>query len=598
MLEQALEKIRRQRELGMIPVPVSINLSRSDFDSCDIVEEIRKRVDGAGVGRDRITIEITESVVGSDFDFMKEQVGRFRALGFPVWMDDFGSGYSTLDVLQSIPFDLIKFDMSFTQKLDEDDSAKVILAELMKMAAFLGFDTVCEGVETETQKRFLEEIGCSKLQGFYFCKPVSCEGIMERYRSGTQIGIENPEESAYYESIGRVSLYDVSFIAGEEENSLQNSFDSIPMGVIEIRDSSARFIRSNPSYREFIRRFFGMDIGETGPEYAPYSSAFMHSIVRGCCEQGVRSFYDERMPDGSMVHAFARRISTNPVTGSQAVAVAVLSVSDPDEVESYADIARILAADYYNIYVVELNTGKFIEYSSPAGQDELAEERHGTGFFEQVRRDTMTRIYPDDREFFLTWFTKENIVAELDANGIFTTTYRLIDTGTPVYATMKIMRVRGGDRIILGISILDSRMKQREQEDRTRRERDALARVIAITEDYISLYSIDPDTGAYVECSSTDDYEKLAVPREGEDFFAQTAAEAPKHVFGEDVPTFLQAITRENVMHRIRENGLFKLHYRLVMDGEPRNVTLKVVPYRNSEGEKLLAGVRVWTIRR
>ena len=99
VLEQVLEKMHSQRKEGLYIVPHSINLSRSDFDSCDIVEEIRKRVDEAGIARELITIEITESMIGSDFDFMKNQVERFWDLGFPVWMDDFGSGYSSLDVL-------------------------------------------------------------------------------------------------------------------------------------------------------------------------------------------------------------------------------------------------------------------------------------------------------------------------------------------------------------------------------------------------------------------------------------------------------------------------------------------------------------------
>ena len=74
--------------------------------------------------------------------------------------------------LNKIKFDLIKFDMSFMRELDEGESGKIILTELMKMATSLGVDTVCEGVETEKQVRFLQEIGCSKLQGYYFSKPV------------------------------------------------------------------------------------------------------------------------------------------------------------------------------------------------------------------------------------------------------------------------------------------------------------------------------------------------------------------------------------------------------------------------------------------
>ena len=171
ILEQVLDKIRGLQEAGTEAVPHSINLSRSDFDACDIVEEIRRRVDAAGIDHKLITVEITESVIGRDFEFMKERVCRFRELGFKVWMDDFGSGYSSLDVLRDFQFDLIKFDMSFMRKLDEGENGKIILTALMKMANELKLDTICEGVETEEQVRFLQKIGCSKLQGFFFGKP-------------------------------------------------------------------------------------------------------------------------------------------------------------------------------------------------------------------------------------------------------------------------------------------------------------------------------------------------------------------------------------------------------------------------------------------
>ena len=189
------EKIQMQKEAGFRIVPHSVNLSRSDFDSCDIVEEIRKRVDVSGVGRDKITIEITESIIGSDFEFMKQQIHRFQNLGFSVWMDDFGSGYSTLDVLQTLRFDTLKFDMSFLNNLDENENSKIILTEMMKMATSLGVDTVCEGVETAKQAEFLREIGCSKLQGYYFSKPISYEQLLSHYEKGIQIGYENPEDN-------------------------------------------------------------------------------------------------------------------------------------------------------------------------------------------------------------------------------------------------------------------------------------------------------------------------------------------------------------------------------------------------------------------
>ncbi len=188
VLEQILEKMNTLRELGLPVYPHSVNLSRADFDSCDIVEEIRRRVDEAGVERRMISVEVTESVIGSDFDFMKEQIGRFKALGFQVWMDDFGSGYSSLDVLQDIQFDLVKFDMHFLQSFHKGDESRIILTNLLHMTKELNIDALCEGVETGDEADFLRENGCKKLQGFYYSKPVAFEIILERYKKGIFVG--------------------------------------------------------------------------------------------------------------------------------------------------------------------------------------------------------------------------------------------------------------------------------------------------------------------------------------------------------------------------------------------------------------------------
>lgn len=347
VLDRVLEKIKFQRESGFPIVPHSINLSRSDFDACDIVEEICKRVDASGTARDRITIEITESIIGSDFDFMKEQVERFQELGFAVWMDDFGSGYSSLDVLQSIKFDLIKFDMSFLRKLDEGDEAKIILTELMKMATALGVDTVCEGVETKAQSRFLQEIGCSKLQGYYYSKPIPLEQLTERYDKNMQIGYENTEESNYFETIGKVNLYDLSAIAGEgpdksgdvNDAQFQNVFNALPVAIFEIVGESAEYVRTSQAYRDFVKRFFDIDLVERMPALTGMTNRSESSFLRcvhECCESGNSVFFEEGMPDGSVAHAFVRRIGSNPVTGAIAVAVAVLSITEPNEGASHA----------------------------------------------------------------------------------------------------------------------------------------------------------------------------------------------------------------------------------------------------------------------
>ena len=324
VLDRIIEKIKTLQAEKLYIVPQSLNLSRSDFSSCDIVKEVCDRVDRAGISHNMISIEVTESIMGRDTEFMKSQIKKFKDLGFPVWLDDFGSEYASLDILQSVKFDVIKFDMSFMQRLD-DVNGKIILTEMMRMATALGVDTVCEGVETEEQVEFLMEIGCSKLQGYYFLKAIPVEKILERYRTGKMIGFENPEESAYYEKLGRLNLYDLSVIANKEKDEFRNIFSTLPMCIVEVKDGKAWFLRSNRSYREFVKRFFNVTITKESTLVEDIN--FTH-LVNGCLKDGTSAFYKETMPDGTVIHSFARRINENPITGRIALAVMVLTVKN------------------------------------------------------------------------------------------------------------------------------------------------------------------------------------------------------------------------------------------------------------------------------
>ena len=207
----------------------------------------------------------------------------------------------------------------------------------MRMATSLGVDTVCEGVETQKQYHFLQEIGCSKLQGYFFCKPIPFKEIVERYEKNIQIGFEDARASSYFETISRLNLYDVDMITNMEEGSFQHTFSTIPMGIMEIRGGKVRFLRSNPSYRKFFRRYFGINVSESAKDFIKSDSAFMDSVIKICCGQSTRTIFDEKMADGSIVHSFVRRIGTNPVTGDSAVAVAVLSISEPGDIPAAAD---------------------------------------------------------------------------------------------------------------------------------------------------------------------------------------------------------------------------------------------------------------------
>ncbi|MBP5292413.1 MAG: EAL domain-containing protein [Lachnospiraceae bacterium] len=326
ILDLILEKMKARREKGYVIVPQSLNLSRADFDSVDIVQEICRRIDAAGFSRDLLTIEVTESIVGSDFSFMKNQIERLQELGFHVWMDDFGSGYSSLDVLQDIHFNLIKFDMRFMHRFNDGDESKIILTQLMKMASSLGVDTVTEGVETKEQVEFLREIGCTRLQGYYYSRPIPTEDIEKGIREKTLPDFENPDEAGYYNTVGRISLYDLPSVTNDNSDDLSGFFDTLPMAVVESDSSYVKIVRCNKSYREFMVQAFGKleldtDLRESTTPEGIASPLF--DAVNTCRNEGSKVFIDEEIPNGS-VHSMIRHIAINPVTGVYACLIVVL----------------------------------------------------------------------------------------------------------------------------------------------------------------------------------------------------------------------------------------------------------------------------------
>ncbi|MCD9219441.1 GGDEF domain-containing phosphodiesterase [Lactobacillus delbrueckii subsp. lactis] len=152
-----------------------VNLAHEDFEMLNLVEKINNLVTGADLSRSLIKIEIMERDLSNNTSRLKEQIDQLRSYGFEVWMDDFGSGYSSLNALNDYSFDLVKIDMVFVRHLDDGQLNRLLIPEIAKVAHKLGLKVLAEGVETEEQRDFLREAGCDLLQGFLFSKPVELD---------------------------------------------------------------------------------------------------------------------------------------------------------------------------------------------------------------------------------------------------------------------------------------------------------------------------------------------------------------------------------------------------------------------------------------
>ena len=250
IIRQVCARIRRTVDAGDTPIPVSVNLSRLDFTLCDIFQVVDSLVTQYQVPHDFLYIEITESVMAEQESAMRDIVARFRAAGYQVWMDDFGSAYSSLNILKDFDFDELKLDMRFLSSFDL--RSQRILTAVIQMAKEIAIHTLAEGVETREQVRYLRNIGCEKVQGYYYGKPMPYEEALAHLRR-INVGIERPQDRKYYDDIGKVNLLSaVPFMTPEERDTLKTArqLNSIPLALAEGRKDSFSILFYNTAFEQ------------------------------------------------------------------------------------------------------------------------------------------------------------------------------------------------------------------------------------------------------------------------------------------------------------------------------------------------------------
>ncbi len=167
--------IRRWIDSGIPVYPVSVNLSRLNLYNKRIIQDIREYVEEYQIPREYISFEITESAFSGDNSYIKILAEKLQKEHFKVLMDDFGSGYSSLNTLKEIPVDVLKIDLKFLPAGENDEKANLIIKHVVEMAVDLDLMIIVEGVEREEQVEFLTKIGCKIAQGFYYYRPISVQ---------------------------------------------------------------------------------------------------------------------------------------------------------------------------------------------------------------------------------------------------------------------------------------------------------------------------------------------------------------------------------------------------------------------------------------
>ncbi|MBO4384714.1 MAG: EAL domain-containing protein [Clostridia bacterium] len=270
-------------ESGISPVPISFNISRHDIFSGDYVNEIEEIREHYGVPVKYLRAEITESSAIGGMELVSGVLTKLHDLGYLVEMDDFGSGYSSLNVLKDLPVDVIKLDMRFLSG-DLTGRGGIIVGSMVQMAKWLGASTIAEGVETNEQADYMKSIGCNYIQGYLYSRPIPQDEFLEKLKTSS---LESTKPS-----MKLISIMDTGKFWSPE--SLETLIFSNYVGAAcifsyYIDTGKVDIVRANPKYMKEL----GMNMTEdevlrSDPwlEHDSESRAEMESAIKKAIETG------------------------------------------------------------------------------------------------------------------------------------------------------------------------------------------------------------------------------------------------------------------------------------------------------------------------
>ena len=388
VIESTARIYHRLKKAGYPIIPVSVNLSRVDFDTMkpfDFMEEIIYRYQ---VPRQFFHIEVTESALTRDTGVLKNELFRFKKAGYQLWLDDFGSGYSTLNVLKEFPFDLLKIDMAFLRNFNEE--SRKIIRSIILMAKNLSIHTLAEGAETKEQVDFLRESGCEDIQGYFYGKPMSIEEFEEKLGEGSYAA-EGPLEKVVMDRIGLVNV-----LTDKPVGLFLNRKDRF---VLLLKNDALKQV-GDAVYGGGNIYFEGNEVLHSNPVYP-----WMQALIDGSRESG------QEQSVVAMRNGFMLKNSIHTLAGSDTLSggtVSVINMSVKNEngpIKTldtlYRNMMRIFDALYY--YQGDKNTVDVILSTIPGMKP--GSVLPGAQWIQLSE----SHVHPDDRKQFMQFIQPENI---------------------------------------------------------------------------------------------------------------------------------------------------------------------------------------------
>ena len=392
---------------------VSVNLSRADFrlmDMVQAVEDVRLRYD---IARSMLNIEVTEGAMNEDEKFLQGEIARFRAAGYEVWMDDFGSGYSSLNNVKDYVFDVLKIDMNFLRSFETNPKSAIVIRSIVNMAKELGLHTLAEGVETEEQFAFLREIGCEKVQGYLFSPPMPFDkAVAYCYGETAQVKVEPFRLGSYYQEIGAINV--LSSEALERRGSPEIG-DALSLAVLEECDGEIRYLYQSKMFKMFLRNIELDEDSVHTPHYERRKRQNERMIARMMVEadRTGREVYTDFITRNSF-NSVRLRLVTRDVDDTRAVfLMATVNISRfSPEAGSMQEALNQIVALYDRVDLFDLGSRKIMQLYRDVYEVNYTQEY---GHFEElVAYYAEEKIIPAEQKLFKKFYSEKHLRAILE----------------------------------------------------------------------------------------------------------------------------------------------------------------------------------------
>ncbi len=409
---QDISRIRRELPSWEL-LRVSVNLSRADFrlmDMVQAVEDVRLRYD---IARSLLNVEVTEGAQSDDEKFLQGEIARFRAAGYEVWMDDFGSGYSSLNNVKDYVFDVLKIDMNFLRSFDTNPKSAIVIRSIVNMAKELGLHTLAEGVETEAQFEFLREIGCEKVQGYLFSPPMPLDKAIAYCHGETaQVKVEPLRLGSYYAEIGAINVLSSEAI---ERRGSPEIGDALSLAVLEEEGGEIRYLYQSRMFKMFLQNIELDEDSVHTPHYERRKRQNERMIARMMeeADRTGREVYTDFITRNSF-NSVRLRLVTRDVDDTRAVfLMATVNISRfSPEAGSMQEALNQIVALYDRVDLFDLGSRKLTQLYRDVYEPNYTQEY---GHFEElVAHYAEEKILPAEQKLFKKFYSEKHLRAVLE----------------------------------------------------------------------------------------------------------------------------------------------------------------------------------------